>query len=281
MPEHALTGKTLGRKTIAYNERDVMLYALAVGAKADELDLIFEKQLRVLPTYALTLGLWAPDLLGELGAYDISRAVHGSQALEVHAPLPVGGEIELDAVVAAVWDKGRAAVFDVDVRSQWFSARYSIFAPGAGGFGGPRASGESMADRSATRNEGTAITVTVPTRREQAALYRLTGDRHLIHILPGAASAIGQPRPIMHGLCTLAASILGFSRAVGASAVDVTRVAARFSAPVLPGQVLELEGHRNAGQSGYELAVAADGVPVISDAYVEFASPPNGRGPHP
>ncbi|MCW4355701.1 MaoC/PaaZ C-terminal domain-containing protein [Hoyosella sp. YIM 151337] len=279
MPEHELTGKTLGRRTVSYSERDVMLYALTIGAQADELDLIFEKQLQVLPTYALTLGLWAPDLLGELGAYDVSRAVHGSQELEIHAPLPVAGDLELDAAVAAVWDKGRAAVFDVDVRSQWFSARYSIFAPGAGGFGGPRG---SAADRCGARVDGTATTVAVPTWPEQAALYRLTGDRHLIHILPDAAKTIGQPRPVMHGLCTLATSILGFSRSVGASAVDLTRLAARFSAPVLPGQVLEVAGHCQDGRaSRYDLAVTADGVPVISDAYVEFASSASGRGPLP
>ncbi|WP_205719771.1 MaoC/PaaZ C-terminal domain-containing protein [Actinomadura geliboluensis] len=47
--------------------------------------------------------------------------------------------------------------------------------------------------------------MTVRTATNQAALYRLLGDRHHLHIDPGAARTAGMPRPIMHGLCTLAA----------------------------------------------------------------------------
>lgn len=57
-------GADLGTRTVSYTERDAILYALAVGAKATELDLVFEDQLRVLPTFALTLAQWAPDALG-------------------------------------------------------------------------------------------------------------------------------------------------------------------------------------------------------------------------
>ena len=41
---------------MAYDERDAILYALAVGAKATELDLVFEDRLRVLPTFASDAG---------------------------------------------------------------------------------------------------------------------------------------------------------------------------------------------------------------------------------
>lgn len=53
-----------------------------------------------------------------------------------------------------------------------------------------------------------------------AAEARLRGaglpDRHLIHIDPAAPAAIGQPRPIMHGLCTLAATVLRIAELSGA-----------------------------------------------------------------
>ncbi|EHK85879.1 dehydrogenase, partial [Rhodococcus pyridinivorans AK37] len=53
-------GHDLGARTIRYDERDAILYALAVGAGAADLDLVFEDRLRVLPTFALTLAQWAP-----------------------------------------------------------------------------------------------------------------------------------------------------------------------------------------------------------------------------
>ncbi|MDI3422197.1 hypothetical protein [Streptomyces luteolus] len=53
-------GHDLGTRTVAYTERDAILYALAVGARASDLDLVYEEHLRVLPTFGLTLAQWAP-----------------------------------------------------------------------------------------------------------------------------------------------------------------------------------------------------------------------------
>ena len=69
-------GHDLGTRTIAYDERDAILYALAVGASATDLDLVFEERLRVLPTFALTLAQWAPDALGALGPGLVLAVVH-------------------------------------------------------------------------------------------------------------------------------------------------------------------------------------------------------------
>ena len=56
-----LAGQDLGTRTIAYDASDAILYALAVGASSDETDLVYERNLRVLPTYACALGLWAVE----------------------------------------------------------------------------------------------------------------------------------------------------------------------------------------------------------------------------
>lgn len=122
-------GMDLGRRTVAYEPRDAILYALAVGTPADQLELVYERDLRVLPTYGLTLGLWACDLLGERGYYDQTRAVHGAQRLEMRAPLPAAASFDVTGRVSAVWDKGAAAVFEIEVESPYFRATYAIFAP--------------------------------------------------------------------------------------------------------------------------------------------------------
>ncbi|GAA3202721.1 hypothetical protein GCM10020255_108200 [Rhodococcus baikonurensis] len=94
-------------------------------------------------------------------------------------------------------------MFEVKVECEYFVATWSLFAPGAGGFGGER--GPS---RPAEPTGEPSLTGVLTTAENQTAMYRLLGDKHHIHIDPEAAARINQPRPIMHGLCTLAASTL-------------------------------------------------------------------------
>ncbi|PTR20662.1 acyl dehydratase [Rhodococcus sp. OK519] len=260
----AWRGVDLGSRTVSYDERDAILYALAVGAKATDLDLVMEDRLRVLPTFALTLAQWAPDELGNRGGIDQATSLHGSQELKVLAPLPRSGEVTLKASVGEVWDKGAAAVFEVKVECEHFVATWSLFAPGAGGFGGERGPSKPPAP------EGEAnVTAQLETAFNVAALYRLTGDRHHIHIDPAAAAGIGQPRPIMHGLCTLAASTLPLAKELGVHPADLTELQGRFVAPVFPGDRLTIRGWSGPGGASYE--VHGEEGCVISGARAEFA----------
>ncbi|WP_084258909.1 MaoC/PaaZ C-terminal domain-containing protein [Microtetraspora malaysiensis] len=262
----AWAGHDLGECTVAYDERDVILYALAVGAEATDLDLVFEERLRVLPTFALTQAQWAPDALGALGAFDIATAVHGSQRLVVRAPLPASGELTMRARVAAVWDKGSAAVFDVEVESACFRATWSLFAPGRGGFGGERGASRPKPQETPADHE-----LRVRTSPNQAALYRLLGDRHRMHIDPEAAKAAGMPRPFMHGLCTLAAVTLPLAAAVGAHPADLIELEGRFAAPVFPGDRLDTRAWADGGDGAAVLfEAAADGRTAISGGHARF-----------
>jgi len=262
---HPLAGVDLGTRTVSYDERDAILYALAVGAQATDLDLVFERRLRVLPTFALTLAQWAPDVLAGRGAWDVATALHGSQRLRVRRPLPPAGELAMAARVSAVWDKGPAAIFDVEVESEYFVATWSIFAPGRGGFGGER--GPS---RSQPPEAGPDVETSLSTFGTQAALYRLTGDRHLIHIDPDSARAIGQPRPILHGLCTLAAAVLRLAAVLGVHPADLADLDGRFAAPVLPGQELDLALWR--ADTGMAFRARRGGADVLTDGFARFAS---------
>ncbi|MEU9201858.1 MaoC/PaaZ C-terminal domain-containing protein [Streptomyces sp. NPDC048332] len=265
-------GRALGTRTVSWTERDAILYALAVGAPADRLDLVYEERLRVLPTFALTLAQWAPDALGALGAFDVTTAVHGSQRLCVHGPLGPSGELTTTARVSAVRDKGAAAVFDVEVSCERFTATWSIFAPGRGGFGGDRGpSAPRRPDRPAEH------ALTVATHARQAALYRLLGDRHAMHIDPGAAKAAGMDRPFLHGLCTLAASLLPLAGALGVHPAELTELEARFAAPAFPGDRLGLAGWAEdpgdgaPGRRGVRFeATADDGRAVLTGGRARF-----------
>jgi acyl dehydratase len=254
-----LAGVDLGRRTLAYDERDAILHALAVGASADDLDLVYERRLRVLPTLALGLGLWAVEAAGGLGAYDRTATLHVGQSLTIHRPLPREGRFDSAARVAAVWDKGRAALVDVSVESELFDATYTIYVPGAGGFGGER----GASSRAAPPDGEPEVRVDVATHRDQAALYRLTGDRHPVHIDPDIARSVGFSRPILHGLCTLGCAVRALAAATDRDPSTVTRVAARFAAPLYPGDAIALSAWRT--DDGLRFAAAGDGGPVLDD----------------
>ncbi|MCF8588842.1 MaoC/PaaZ C-terminal domain-containing protein [Gordonia liuliyuniae] len=259
-----LVGVDLGTRVVRYDERDAILYALAVGARAVDLDLVFEDRLRVLPTFALTLAQWAPDELGALGAFDTKSALHGSQTLDVVAPLPRSGEIAMSAHVGEVWDKGRAAVYEVVVESDYFVARWSLFAPGFGGFGGERGPSVSPAPEQDPDSVGV-----LGTSVDQAALYRLTGDRHHIHIDPEAAASIGQPRPILQGLCTLAAATLPLADMLGAHPASLTALSGRFAAPVFPGDTSQIRAWGDAVDAQFDVATARG--PILTAGRASFA----------
>lgn len=254
-------GRSVGERTVGWEDRDAILFALAVGARPDQLDLVFEERLRVLPGFALTLAQWAPDVLAGAGAWDVGTALHGAQALTVHRPLPARGELTMSARVSGVWDKGSAAVYDLEVESDCFTATWSLFAPGRGGFGGERGPGRPSAPDAAP-----AWSDDLPVAENAAVLYRLLGDRHHIHVDPEAAAGIDQPRPILHGLATLSTATLALAERAGAHPADLTRLEGRFASPVFPGETLRLQGWE---AGAFE--VASDRGPAITAGLARFA----------
>ena len=273
-----LVGLSLGTRVVQYDEEDAILYALAVGARAEDLDLVLERRLRVLPTFAAALGLWACDALAARGVFSPESALHGAQTLEIRSPLPTRARLELHAGVAAVWDKGRSAVVDVETECEYFRAMYSIFLPGRGGWGGPRGVGSTPGSIIDSEPTWVGGFLTTP---EQAALYRLTGDRHLIHIDPDAARAAGLPGVILHGLCTLGIAAREIAAAVGAHPSDLRKLEARFASPVIPGAQLELRG--SAGSGGlvrFSACSGDDTVLTAGRATFDIAAEPSPGSTH-
>lgn len=254
-----LAGTDLGEHPAGYDTTAAILYALTVGAAAEDLDLVYERDLRVLPTYACALGLWAVETAGRLGAYDPQLSLHASQKLVMHKPLPAAGTIVMAGRVANVYDKGRASIVEIEASSEFFTATYTIFLPGIGGWGGDRGPSAPKAERP----EPTRST-DFQTSPDLAALYRLTGDRHPIHIDPAVAAANGFDRPILHGLCTLGIAVREVAAHVGAHPADLTELDVRLSAPVLPGQQLRIssavrDGRALFGATAGETAVLSGG----------------------
>ena len=231
-----LPGRRLGERTCSYTERDAILFALSVGARAAELRWVYERRLEVMPTFALTLGLWAVQSAGAIGAYDPVKTLHVGQELVMRRTLPAAAELTMESRIGAVWDKGSVALVEVKVESEFFDATYIIFVPGGGGFGGDRGPSQ-RASLDAAHARWHAV---VDTMADQAALYRLTGDPHPVHIDPDVARANGFQRPILHGLCTLAVATKQVADTIGADLASLRRLSTRLTAPVYPGEQIAL-----------------------------------------
>ena len=264
MKLYELKGYEFGKQSVHYEERDAILYALSVGARSSETSLIYERDLRVLPAFACTLGLWAVEFAGGLGVYDRNYSLHASQSLEVLQPLPKSGEFETAGKITGVWDKGKSAILDVEVECEYFRVSYGIFLPGLGGWGGER----GVSSTEEVEGMRKSWSGTYKTCTEQAALYRLTGDLHPIHIDTVVAQANNFERPILHGLCTLGIVARIISESLGAKPTDLKKMEARLSSPVMPGDLIEVTADYNSNDITFEASVGT--ISVIKDGRALF-----------
>ena len=254
-----LVGYDLGTRTVSFSVDDAILYALAVGASTSHLDLVYERGLRVLPTYGCALGLWAVEAAGELGAYDRGKSLHVGQSLTVHGPLRPG-PCTMSGRVHAVYDKGRLTIIEVDVAASNFQARYTILLPGVGGWGGdPPPLTEPFSKLTPT------WAGTVDVGPDAATLYRLTGDKHPVHIDPSVAAAMGLNGPILHGLATMGMTARAMALAVTSHPADLSAARVRFSNPVYPGCRLRIDAEADGTTVRAETSV--DGTVAMSGTF--------------
>jgi acyl dehydratase len=231
----SVVGTDLASTTFTWNDSDVILYALGVGARPPaEVALLNEQNgPAALPTFALIANWWAvKDMRGalDLGQFPI---VHAAQSLELMQPVQPSGEVTVSAEVSAVWDKGKHAVVELagrgaDRDGTLFTTKSQTMVLGAGGFGGSRGP-------SADEDPDTAPDVTYDDviRPEQAAIYRLSGDRNQLHIDPEAAQKFGFDDVFLHGLCTLGFAARALINTVGGGDTRSLRsISCRFAKPV-------------------------------------------------
>jgi acyl dehydratase len=191
----------------SWNSKDAMLYACGVGARPyEENDFLYEgKGPKVLPTFSVIGGMAGMGVMGQIEGINMALVLHGSESITLHRELPPDAKVTLQGQVKEIWDKGSAAVIGIettatDANGPLFSATASIFARGSGGFGGDR--GPSTKGVNAPPERAPDHVIEDETRPEQAAVYRLSGDRNPLHIDPDFAKMGGFDTPILHGLCT-------------------------------------------------------------------------------
>jgi len=247
-------GKPFAPLTKEYTWKDVVLYALGVGAGFSDLDYCYEKNLKVIPSFSIASIF---DILMQIGLesnVNLAGVLHGEQELIFHNPIPVDGTMTTQGKITHIYDKGEGrgalVVGESDTfhsnGQKLFTSICTIFGRLDGGFGGQNAPKKEVVfpDR-----EPDFVVEAAPSP-DQPLIYRLSGDVFSLHVDPEFARMSGFEKPIMHGLCThgFACRALVDSLIPGAPE-KARRMACRFSKTLYPGVPLKTliwqteEGH--------------------------------------
>ena len=265
----------------SYTDRDVILYNLSLGATRTQLPLVYENSdaFQVLPTFGVIppFGASGPYNMADLMPnFSPMMLLHGEQYLEIRKfPIPTQAELVSYPELVEVLDKGAAAVLvqgtttkDARTGEDVFYTESSVFVRGSGGFGGPK----SLPDR------GAATAVHKPPQRKpdaireektnenQAALYRLNGDRNPLHIDPEFSAVGGFKDPILHGLCFMGISGKHVFESFGA----FRSIKVRFAGTVVPGQTLVTEMWKEGNKVVFQTKVKETGKLCIAGAGAEL-----------
>ncbi len=266
----------------AYTERDSMLYGMAVGMGRDpfdtrELDFVYERRgrLRSVPSQAVTVA--RHNLIYEIGL-DVPKMLHGEQKLTLHRPLPPGAEVLADHRVCEVYDKGPAKglLIETDTRVRLkegpplFDVYNLYFARGDGGIGSPATLHNTKPPMPERAPDLVRVTQTLPWH---ALLYRLTGDRNVIHADPDFARQMGFKGPILHGSGTL--GIACREVLAGVCDYDPARMKSfgtRFTSVVYPGDRIETDIWMDANQVRFRCRVPERNAVVLDHGECEISS---------
>ncbi|KIM41382.1 hypothetical protein M413DRAFT_445398 [Hebeloma cylindrosporum] len=290
-----VVGFTLPDRPVAWNKRDLLAYAVGIGAKNDEFPFIYELDpgFAAIPTYPVVLplkgdgtdvNLFSERVKGRpipgMPPLDPNRVVHATQSIEIIKPLPlVSGEgwtwktrytgvvenksgIILTAENTLVSPSG-------EVYAKLFSSSFNL---------GAKATGEKYSKFIAAPPQGKPIpkdrkpdwVVQEQTTPEQAIVFRLSGDYNPLHIDPRIGKAAGFGGVILHGLSTFGFAARAVLKTVGGNDPNSLKFfGVRFTSPVKPGDKLETsiwevgKGPNGATEVAFETKNLATGKVVL------------------
>lgn len=233
-----LLGASSGVALRTWAPPDVVAYAAGVGATRDE------GPPSTLVTVLAQFGVEFPEALGP---WAFERVLHAEQSHATYAPVPLRGRLSIRTRVSDLRDLptgvivgiGAEAV-DADDGTLVARTRMGLFVRGED-------SGlDGASERIEIPERVADETVVHQTRTDQAELYARCGDDNPLHLDESAARASGQPRPILHGLCSygFAGRALVQTLCPGRPG-ELAAMSARFTSPVLPGDTLRTEVWRS------------------------------------
>ncbi|BGP19485.1 hypothetical protein JCM10213_006305 [Rhodosporidiobolus nylandii] len=253
---------------VSWNQRDLLLYSVGIGAKKDELQFTYEDapNWHPFPTYPLVLGLKGdnPSVANFANArseapppglpkFDPKKVVHAEQSIEILGELPKesGKGWSMKRKLVGIKDTGKGLIIDEamelldpskKVVVRMISSSYNFGDFGTKGYANSIAPAQPVkAGKPPQRTPDFVFSEKIS--EEQALVYRLSGDYNPLHIFPEVGKGMGFPGVILHGLCSYghAARAIVLNAAKGDGST-LQYMSARFTSPVLPGDELETQG---------------------------------------
>lgn len=277
----SLVGRPSDPIAFAYTWKDVVLYALGIGAKKDELDYLYEgRGPKVIPSFAV-VPMFEPmfQRVAATGG-DLAMVVHGAQRVRMRGVLPPAASLSTTATIAGIYDMRRFAFVLVDTETKdergevLFDTRSQIIFRDAGGFGGELPPKEPKVVE-LPKGKPSDFRVEEKTTPEQALLYRLSGDWNPLHADPAFAAKVGFGQgPILHGLCTYGHMVRAVAKgACGGDATKITGFEGKFSKAVWPGDTLVTEGWLvEPGKVALQVSVKERGENVMTGCWATTAT---------
>ena len=269
-------GKKIGPFTKDYTWKDTVLYALGVGAGFSDLDYCYEKDLKVIPSFAITT---IYDLMPELATtsnVNLAGILHGEHELIFHNPIPSEGTLSTEGAITHYYDKGKnkgaliIAEFETHHSNgtKLFTGIATVFARLDGGFGGDDAPKKQIhfPDR-----EPDFVVEAAPIP-DQPLIFRLSGDTFQLHVDSEFAKMAGFEKPIMHGLCTHGYACRALIETlIPGEPQKVRRLDCRFKRPLYPGVPIKtLIWKIDAGKALWRVINAESAEVVMDNGIFEY-----------
>ena len=278
--EKAKKSQSEGTK-FTYDEKDVVLYNLGIGAKRTELPFVYENSdsFQALPTFGVVpyFGAELTWSMSEiLPNFSPMMLLHGEQYLEIRKfPIPTSATLVSYPKLVEVIDKGKSAIMVSGTTTRDFATGEDVFynessavVRGSGNFGGPSKGTDRGASTAVYQPPGRQPDAVIEeaTTEEQAVLYRLNGDRNPLHIDPEFSKIGGFTSPILHGLCFFGISGKHIYQSYG----PFRNIKVRFAGTVIPGQKLRTEMWKEGGKVIFQTKVVETGKLCIAGGGAEL-----------
>lgn len=191
----------------------------------------------------------------DLGA-DMLRLVHGAEEHIIHAPVRPGDVLTVTPALEDVASTDTGDTFTVNAietnqaGNVVAEVRGTMFIRGTG----DRRRAAAAATIGEVPSDIIYEEITKVDENQTHRYAAASGDRNPIHLDAATARAAGLPGTILHGMCTMAiATKAAVNGPAGGDPARVSRVAVRFSRPVLPGQELTTKlWQKGEGSFGFE-----------------------------
>lgn len=273
-------GEKVGPFIKDYEQKDAILYALGVGAGFSDLHYCYEKDLKVIPSFAIALIFETLADFAIKAEVNMAGILHGEQDLIFHNLIPPEGTLTTNGQIKNIYDKGKDKGALVIAESETFHSNgqklytsiFSLFCRLDGGFDGEK----SPKTHFEFPNRAPDFIVEETPLVKQPLIYRLSGDIFPLHADPKFAKASGFEKPIMHGLCTHGFACRALlNQLIPGEPEKARRMTCRFAGTLYPGiPIKTLIWETEEGKALWKVVNARTDEDIITNGIFEFGEVP-------